>query len=68
MANMTPRNKRGKRARLLAAFGPVCQICGRTRTPDELTFDHIVPKASDGSNGIENLRLACYECNYARHH
>lgn len=68
VANMTPRNKRGKKARLLAAMGAICQICGQARAPEELTFDHIIPKAEGGSNSIENLRLACYKCNYERHH
>lgn len=68
MANMGPNKKHNRKARLLAQFGPICQICGKTREPHELNLDHIIPKSVSGDNGIHNLRLTCPECNYARHH
>ncbi|PZU98306.1 MAG: hypothetical protein DCE90_04090 [Pseudanabaena sp.] len=35
-------------------------------TLDELTLDHLIPKSKDGSNNLENLRLACVHCNQSR--
>ena len=68
MANMTPRAKRNKLLRLLDEFGPFCCYCRREFPPDELTIEHLLPKSEGGGNNYENLRLACYPCNYGRHH
>ena len=68
MANMTPRARRNRKARLLAAFGPFCWYCKKPFTPRELTFEHLIAKAEGGPNSIWNLRLACYPCNFGRHH
>jgi len=38
-----------------------CQYCGRTTS--NLTADHVVPRASGGSDSWENLVCACTECN-----
>lgn len=50
-----------------------CQLCGARVTleadyMDALapTIDHIVPKALGGGDEIENLRLACRQCNSSR--
>ncbi|MFZ5890662.1 MAG: HNH endonuclease [Myxococcota bacterium] len=40
-----------------------CQYCG-TRKPDaELSFDHVVPRASGGRTVWENIVTACKPCN-----
>jgi hypothetical protein len=40
-----------------------CQYCGR-KTPDVvLEADHIVPRAEGGTDDIENLVTACFDCN-----
>jgi 5-methylcytosine-specific restriction endonuclease McrA len=30
---------------------------------DLLTADHVIPLASNGSNGISNLKVLCFDCN-----
>jgi 5-methylcytosine-specific restriction endonuclease McrA len=68
MANMTPRAKRNRKKRLIEQYGSRCQLCKRGLATAEITLDHITPKSEGGSNNISNLRLACYSCNYRRHH
>lgn len=47
-----------------------CEYCGRAPLQkyndtkrNFLTVDHIIPKAIGGDNDIENLRIACIDCN-----
>lgn len=68
MANMNPRQKRNRKARLLEEYGPVCYWCKCWFPPGELTIEHLWPKSDGGSNNYRNLRLACFPCNYGRHH
>lgn len=37
-----------------------CRRCG---SDEELTLDHIVPRARGGSNRRENLQTLCFVCN-----
>jgi 5-methylcytosine-specific restriction endonuclease McrA len=37
------------------------------RQPRTYSFDHIIPKAKGGSNGFENLGIACREANHAKY-
>jgi len=68
MANMTPRRKRNLKARLLAEYGPVCWYCKEQFPAEALTFEHLKAKSKGGPNSYENLRLACFPCNFGRHH
>ncbi len=68
MANMRPEVKRRRKQRLLEKYGPYCYWCGKRFPPEELTIEHLIPKSEGGPNRLENLRLACYPCNYGRHH
>jgi 5-methylcytosine-specific restriction endonuclease McrA len=68
MANMTTQQRRNRKARLLAEYGPQCWWCKEWFTPEELTFEHLIAKCDGGSNNYENLRLACVPCNHGRHH
>jgi 5-methylcytosine-specific restriction endonuclease McrA len=53
-----------------------CPICLRAwsdvparadrRYADVITKDHIVPLNKGGTDAIENLQPACYECNFAK--
>lgn len=40
-----------------------CQYCGRQPGSDELTIDHVLPRAQGGTSTWENCVLACIECN-----
>lgn len=68
MANMNPKQKRNRKDRLLREYGPVCCWCERWFPPGELTIEHLWPKSIGGPNSYWNLRLACFPCNYRRHH
>ncbi len=46
---------------LLEKWGRSCTYCDKKDTP--LEIEHIVPRASGGSNRISNLCLACHSCN-----
>ena len=41
----------------------VCQYCGDQPRPDELTIDHVVPRAQGGISSWTNCVLACVACN-----
>jgi 5-methylcytosine-specific restriction endonuclease McrA len=40
-----------------------CQLCGKKILYNEMTVDHIVPLAMNGSNSDDNLQCACKSCN-----
>ena len=40
-----------------------CQYCGRQPGMEELTLDHVIPRAQGGSSQWDNCVLACLECN-----
>ncbi len=40
-----------------------CQYCGQKFTPEELTFDHVLPLARGGSTSWTNIVTACIKCN-----
>lgn len=65
---MNAKDRQRRTRSLLRSHGPLCQICGRVFRPAELTLDHIVPRSQNGADALYNLRLACYPCNYGRHH
>jgi len=46
---------------LLEKFGRKCCYCGKENTP--LEVEHIIPKSRGGTNRVDNLCLACRECN-----
>lgn len=43
--------------------GFVCQYCGAHPPSAILEVDHITPVAADGTNDIDNLITACFDCN-----
>lgn len=73
-----PRKKlsdRGILRELLAErFGAICFYCGHDLVLDfrfglgqwDATIDHKMPRCRGGSNNIDNLCLACKECNAAK--
>lgn len=42
----------------------MCYICSLPfASMKDITFDHLIPVSKGGTDEIENLRLAHYECN-----
>lgn len=41
----------------------MCQYCGSQPGSQELTIDHVVPRAQGGTTTWENCVLACVDCN-----
>ena len=52
-----------KRLRIYVRDRFTCQYCGVRKTADELTLDHITPRAQAGDSTPENLVAACLPCN-----
>ena len=40
-----------------------CAYCGERRPTEDLTFDHVMPKARGGQTTWENIVTACTACN-----
>lgn len=40
-----------------------CQYCGETFPTNELTFDHVIPRAKGGRNSMDNVVACCAPCN-----
>jgi 5-methylcytosine-specific restriction endonuclease McrA len=40
-----------------------CQYCGRTFMSEDLTLDHVLPRAQGGTTTWENVACACMDCN-----
>jgi 5-methylcytosine-specific restriction enzyme A len=53
-------DKRRRRDVVFKRDGYRCVRCG---AGNELTLDHIIPRASGGSNKITNLQTLCWDCN-----
>lgn len=51
---------------LLQKFNFTCQYCGRTAPHAELQIDHIFPRSKGGITVLENLVVACKECNLGK--
>lgn len=43
-----------------------CQYCGQRFRTEELTFDHVIPRARGGTTCWENVVTACTACNTAK--
>lgn len=60
------RNPRPQVKKIYKASGGVCEYCLNPVAESEATVDHVVPKSRRGGNEVENLALACYDCNQAK--
>lgn len=58
-AQMVKLNRRN----LFARDRNQCQYCGRHFSTQELSIDHVVPRAAGGKDTWENLVCACVRCN-----
>jgi len=53
--------------RHIALYGPVCPGYGRpSHESDDLTVDHVVPKARGGGDHPSNLAVLCRGCNSSK--
>jgi 5-methylcytosine-specific restriction endonuclease McrA len=43
-----------------------CQYCGERKKTQELTFDHVVPRAQGGKTTWTNIVTACRPCNHGK--
>jgi 5-methylcytosine-specific restriction endonuclease McrA len=43
-----------------------CQYCGQRMDTEDLTFDHVVPRAAGGKTTWENIVTCCVSCNHAK--
>lgn len=52
---------------LVTRTGGLCEYCREPIEmrpgPRQATIDHVIPRSSGGLDVIDNLRLACHECN-----
>lgn len=51
------------RRNLFARDRNQCQYCGRNFPTNELSIDHVLPRAQGGGDSWENLVCACIKCN-----
>lgn len=61
-----------KRSRMRVKFSRIgvyardgfrCQYCGNQKSTEELSYDHVVPRAQGGKTSWENIVTACITCN-----
>jgi hypothetical protein len=50
----------------LLAQNPFCIWCKNPLTAETATIDHVIPLSRGGTNGTDNMRLACNGCNQSR--
>jgi len=58
--------RRGRRQRILEAYGFRCVYCGAILPADRLTLDHVEPKVKGGDRSDGNLVACCVPCNTAK--
>jgi 5-methylcytosine-specific restriction endonuclease McrA len=54
------------RVNIYARDGYKCQYCGIKYQIDQLTYDHVTPRARGGRTTWENIVTCCYDCNYKK--
>lgn len=54
---------KGLRFRMLLAAEFKCRYCGRSSPDVQLEVDHVLPQALGGGDYVENLVVACKDCN-----
>jgi 5-methylcytosine-specific restriction endonuclease McrA len=62
----SPEARRLWRRAIKEHFGCQCVYCGETYDIDELTLDHVRPRASGGHSFTTNLVPSCRKCNQAK--
>ena len=54
------------RINVYARDGFTCQYCGIRGMTEDLTFDHVIPRAQGGKTSWENVVAACRSCNMSK--
>ena len=54
------------RFEILKKYQFTCQYCGRKAPSVSLAVDHINPRANGGNSQIDNLTIACSDCNIGK--
>lgn len=62
-ANQPPPSKVARQRLKLLKATPRCGYCGMCITDQEASIDHILARSRGGRNIIENMLLACCDCN-----
>lgn len=57
---------RFSRLNIYARDAFTCQYCGQLLPSEDLTFDHVTPRAAGGRTTWENIVAACVPCNAAK--
>jgi 5-methylcytosine-specific restriction endonuclease McrA len=57
---------RFSRINIYTRDGFTCQYCGQRGHSEDLTFDHVVPRAAGGRTTWENIVTCCVPCNHAK--
>lgn len=48
---------------ILERDGYICHICGQAVSPENVSFDHVIPISKGGSHSDNNIRIAHLSCN-----
>ena len=43
-----------------------CFLCFHKKDMGDMSIDHIIPQAKNGSNRLDNLQMTCFKCNSAK--
>jgi 5-methylcytosine-specific restriction endonuclease McrA len=57
---------RFSRVNIYARDGFTCQYCSQRMETEELTFDHVLPRAAGGKTTWDNIVTCCVPCNHAK--
>jgi 5-methylcytosine-specific restriction endonuclease McrA len=57
---------RFSRVNIYARDAFTCQYCEQRKDTEDLTFDHVVPRASGGKTTWENIVTCCVPCNRSK--
>jgi hypothetical protein len=63
---MKSKQKKSRKQQLDKKDGSCCWWCGKDLAPSEQTLEHMIPRSMGGGNNLENLRIACRQCNSSR--
>lgn len=47
-------------------YNYTCQYCGKKPPEVQLEVDHVIPVSQGGSDDINNLTVACFDCNRSK--